>query len=170
MADEAKKVGQAVGYVDAVSDLLEQFRGTDDATIALREVQGQAQRFKTMFNETIYVGREYEALTKGPKWHKKNLEQDIRSTTQYVKRLNRFVAKAALLGSEWSAVLGIHEVNNGVQKLTSLQRQIFAQQTMRHLDEKAIELKEKKQWEALIERERIRRQEFKENVFKIKSR
>lgn len=143
IAKEAKDLALVVSYTDAASELLEQFNGTEESTVTLRAVQKESERFKSMFNETVYVGKEFQSLKDGPKWNTNSLEQDIRNTTNYVRRLNHFITRAAFLGSDWSAVLGIHEVNNGVQKLTSLQRQIFAQQTMRYMDKKSIEIKEK---------------------------
>jgi hypothetical protein len=144
LGGQAAKIAEAMAYTDAVSEVLSEV--SNDKT--MKEGSDDLKRRTQALNQELLniegVSYETKSIFSGPAWSSKRLDANIRSTTDYVRRVKRLLAHVALLGTQGATAFNTAETNMALNEVQKNQQAMILQtedQRMRNLEKESRETK-----------------------------
>ena len=157
IAKKAEDVAQAAVYADAVSQLLEEIDDKNDASTELNYLRSELDKIRHETNEVSYVGTDIQRLLKGPDITSQRLDQNIRSTTDYIRRSKRMLLRSMALGTQGATALNTMETNVALNEIQKNQQIQILQIEEQKLAQAQKEHEENKNWGEFISKERAMR-------------
>lgn len=158
IGQQAKSAAEGAAYADAVSDLISEVSPDEDLKSGAKDIASRTQKIRSEASHMKYMSDSTKALALGPDWSSKRLETNIRSTTEYVRRLKRLIAQVAALGTNGVVALNTTETNVSLLQVQRNQQAMIMQNEDRRLQEIEKEQEESRQWSAFSESQRKQRQ------------
>ena len=160
IGDQAKEAIEIATYVDAAADLANEISPDKDLENGAKDIQKRAEILRSESANARYVSRSTQAILKGPDWSSRRLETNIRSTTDYVRRLKRLLARAVALGTDGTVALNTTETNVALNEVQKNQQAMIMQNADQQLRDMEKEQEESRQWTMFSDRQRkIRKSE-----------
>ena len=142
IADTMKEVAEAAAVSGAVTDLISEVDQNSAPDKANGEVQQRHKDFKSNVENTQYINNETKRLMNGPDTTSERLSQNIRFTTQFVKRAKGLLTKIGFLSPEVQTAVSTSQINTQLneglqndQALLQLQQEQFHYQKVKDLQE-----------------------------------
>jgi hypothetical protein len=158
IGQQAKAAAESAAYADAVTDLVSEVSPDEELKAGARDISDRAQRLRSEASRLKYLSESTKNVLSGPDWSSKRLETNIRSTTEYVRRLKRLIAQITVLGTNGAIALNTTEANMALIQVQKNQQTIIMQNEHRNLREMEKEQEESKQWSMFSESQRKQRQ------------
>lgn len=146
IGDQAKKAVEVAAYIDAAAELSNEIAPDKDIEEAAQDIKRRTESVRNEASTAKSISNSTQALIKGPDWSSKRLETNIRSTTDYIRRLKSLLVRAAVLGNEGTIALNTTETNVALNEVQKNQQTLILQNTNRDLREIEKEQEEFKQW------------------------
>lgn len=154
VGEQAKKAVELAAYVDAAAELAGEVVPDKDLEIAAKDIQRRSEMLRSEASNARYLSRSTQAVLKGPDWSSKRLETNIRSTTDYIRRLKNLLIRAAALGTDGAIALNTTETNVALNEVQKNQQTMIMQNADFRLREMERENEEGRQWTAFSEQQR----------------
>lgn len=158
IGEQAKKGTEVAAYVDAVAEIAEELVPDEDIQLGAKDIQVRTEALRKQSANARYVSRNAETLLSGPDWSSKRLDRNIRSTTDYVKRFKRLLARIVILGNEGATALNTTETNVALNEIQKNQQTLILQNDDLRLRELERENQEHLEWSEFSDRQRRLRQ------------
>lgn len=160
IGDQAKKAVELAAYVDAAAELSTEIAPDRDLENGAKDIQKRAEVLRSESSNARYLSRTTQSVLKGPDWSSRRLETNIRSTTDYIRRLKRLLVRAAALGTDGAVALNTTETNVALNEVQKNQQALIMQNADSQLREMEREHEDARQWSVFSESQRkIRNQE-----------
>lgn len=154
IGDQAKKAVEVAAYIDAASELANEVAPDKDLENGAKELQKRAEILRSEASSIRSMSRSTQTILKGPDWSSRRLETNIRSTTDYIRRLKRLLVRAAALGSDGTVALNTTETNVALNEVQKNQQTMIMQNSEAQLRELEKEQEDSKQWTAFSTEQR----------------
>jgi hypothetical protein len=154
IGDQAKKAVEVAAYTDAVVDLSGEIATDDDVKVGAQDIRRRSEAMRATSSNLRYVSRSTRSVLNGPDWSSRRLETNIRSTTDYIRRVKRLVARAALLGTDGVTAFNTTETNVALNEIQKNQQTLILQNEDAKLREIERESEDRKQWAEFSDRQR----------------
>jgi len=154
IGEQAKKATEAAAYVDAVAELSEEIAPDEDIKAGASDIQRRSERIRNESANLRYVSRSTKTLLSGPDWTSRRLETNIRSTTDYIRRLKRLMGRVAILGNEGAIALNTTESNIALNEVQKNQQTMILQNEDARLRTLEKETEDSRQWADFADRQR----------------
>lgn len=160
IGEQAKKATEVAAYADAVSELSEELIPDESIQNGAKDIQRRSEAVRKESSNLRYVSRSTKSILNGPEWSSRRLENNIRSTTDYVRRFKLLIGRIAILGNEGAIALNTTETNVALNEVQQNQQTLILQNEDARLRELEKESEESRQWAEFSERQRrIRKSE-----------
>ncbi len=154
IGEQAKKAKEVAAYVDAASDLAREVTPDQDLEKSAKDIQRRAEVLRSEASDLSYLSRSTQSILKGPDWSSRRLETNIRSTTDYIRRLKRILSQAIALGTDGVVALNTTETNVALNEVQKNQQALIMQNSELQLREMEREQEEAKRWSDFSARQR----------------
>jgi hypothetical protein len=158
IADQAREIATIAAYSSAVSDLIDEVDPHSPSADFAKSVRRQADDIQQQQSDVGHMSREVEYLLKGEEFSGKRMDQSIRATTNYLRRLKSLLAKAALLGSAGVTAINTAETNKTLNDIQKNQEIQILQISQRNLIDAEKEARTKKEWQVFADEQKAIRQ------------
>lgn len=154
IGQEAKKATEAAAYADAVVDLASELSPDDELKSGASDIKKRTSAVRAESSQLRYVSNTTRSVVNGPDWSSKRLDSNIRSTTEYVRRVKRLVGRIAILGTDGAIALNTTETNVALNEVQKNQQAIILQNEDEKLREVEREQEEAHSWAQFSDRQR----------------
>jgi hypothetical protein len=113
-ADDLAKVGV---YTDAISELIGEIAPDTNLQRSAVQTRDASRKIHQEAQGLIYVGTDAKSLLLGPDIGSDSLEQNLRSSTEYINKMKSFLAKLALLGTDGVTALSTIQTNQTLEQI-----------------------------------------------------
>lgn len=168
IGDRAAKVAESLAYTDAVSELLSEVTndsGIKDGAIDLRR---RSDQLRSEANKIQSVSYSTKSVLAGPDLSSKRLDANIRTTTDYIRRVKRLMMHLALLGTDGATAFNTAETNFALNEVQKNQQTMIIQQEDQKLRELEKETHEAKVWDQFSNKQRSYRSTKNKDHGKLK--
>lgn len=151
-------------YTDAINDLTKEVVPDSELAQSAKESRDQTMKFHQEAQNLIYVGKDASSVLAGPDFSDKNLESNIRATTNYIQKLKSLTAKMALLGTNGFTALNTLQTNETLEQIRRNQATEIAlskQYTQSKMKKEALE--DSKMRSFIIEQRALRKASIGQN-------
>jgi hypothetical protein len=160
VGEQAKKATEVAAYADAVADLSSELSPDEDLKTGAVDIRKHSDAAMAQSSKLRYLSRTTKSVLSGPEWSSRRLETNIRSTTEYVRRVKRLAGRVAILGTEGAVALNTTETNLALNEVQKNQQTLILQNEDAKLREIEREQEQARQWNEFSDRQRkIRRNE-----------
>ena len=125
-----------------------------DLELGAKDLQARSEILRAQASNINYLSRTTQQLLKGPDWSSKRIDTNIRSTTDYIRRLKRLVVRAIGLGTDGTVALNTTETNIALNEVQKNQQAMIMQNSDAQLREIEKEQEEGRQWSSFSEQQR----------------
>ncbi|MFP5519665.1 MAG: hypothetical protein ACLGGX_07155 [Bdellovibrionia bacterium] len=154
IGEQAKKAVEVAAYVDAASELASEVAPDKDLENGAKDLQKRSEALRSDASNIRYMSRSTQTILKGPDWSSRRLETNIRSTTDYIRRLKRLLIRAAALGTDGAIALNTTETNVALNEVQKNQQAMIMQNADAQLRDMEREQEESRQWTAFSNQQR----------------
>lgn len=154
IGEQAKKAVEVAAYVDAAAELASEVSPDKDLENGAKDLQRRSEALRSDASNIRYMSRSTQTILKGPDWSSKRLETNIRSTTDYIRRLKRLLIRAAALGTDGAIALNTTETNVALNEVQKNQQAMIMQNADAQLRDMEREQEESRQWTAFSNQQR----------------
>jgi hypothetical protein len=158
IADQAADIAKVSAYTSAVTDLLDEVDPHSPSAEYSKSVKNQADALERSHSEMGHTSREIEFILKGEEFSGRQLDQSIRATTNYIKRVKALLAKAAFLGPDGITAVNTAETNKTLIDIQKNQEILVLQNSQRNLSETEKHVMERRSWREFDQEQRALRQ------------
>jgi hypothetical protein len=158
IGEQAKKAAEAAAYADAVSELAGEISPNEELKAGAEDINKRAELLRSRASEMTYLSRTTQETLKGPDWSSKRLETNIRSTTDYVRKLKRLIARIAILGTDGAVALNTTETNVSLNEVQKNQQALLLQNEDQKLRSIEKEEEERREWQEFASNQKHFRQ------------
>lgn len=146
IGNQAQRAMEISAYVSTASDLVKEVSGNNDVEAGAKDVRKRTEALRKS-NETIkHMSETSKSILLGPNWTSKRLDENIRSTTNYVKRIKSIIAKSAMLGTSGLTALNSTESNISLNEIQKNQQTLILQNEDARLRQMERENEEISKW------------------------
>ena len=164
VGEQTKKIAEVSAYMDAATELSSEVLPDKDLEAGAKDIQRRSEAIRNETSRLKYLSHTTQNVLNGPDWSSKRIENNIRSTTEYVKRLKQLIAKAMVLGNEGAIALNTTETNVALNEIQKNQQTLILQNSEAELRKMEKEHEEARQWSMFTESQRkIRNQRIEPN-------
>lgn len=142
-ADDALSVAT---YADSVGDLLNEFDGTTSAVSESRQLSEKLHSIANTSNEIRDIGESSRILLRGPNWTSERLDENIRSTTDFIRRAKNTLLRIKALGPQGITAVNTFQTNMALNEIQKNQQLLIYQNEKRNLSEAQKEIEQKVKW------------------------
>lgn len=162
IGDQSKKATELAAYADAASELIEEISPNSDLKVGSREIKKRADRLRNSIHEVGSLSKATQSVLEGPDWSSKRLETNIRSTTNYLRRLTSLLVRVTALGTDGVIALNTTETNIALNEIQKNQQALIMQNSSHQIHNMEKEQEERRQWAQFSDQQKkLRRQEGK---------
>lgn len=154
VGDQTKKAIEVATYVDAAAELAAEISPDKDLEQGAKDVRKRSEAIRQSSSNLRYLSRTSENVLQGPDWSSRRLETNIRNTTDYVRRLNRLLARVVALGNDGVIALNTTETNVALNEMQKNQQAMILQNQDYQLRLLEREQEEAEQWQIFAENQR----------------
>lgn len=154
VGEQAKKAVELAAYVDAAAELVGEVAPDKDLENGAKDIQRRSEALRAEASNVRYLSRSTQTVLKGPDWSSRRLETNIRSTTDYIRRLKSLLVRAAALGTDGAIALNTTETNVALNEVQKNQQTMIMQNADMQLREMEREHEEGKQWATFSEQQK----------------
>lgn len=154
LAEEAKDASELAAYSSALGDLIEQIDPDSGAKEYSGEINKRIQKVQSEISSGKNLGVGVQSMLRGPDLSNKRVLDNVKSLTQYLKRLKGILATVGVLGTQGAISINTAETNrhlSEIQKNQQTQLLLLADTQIRQA-EQAIE--QRKKWGSFLQNER----------------
>lgn len=154
IAKKGEDAAKVALYLDSLSELLTEVEPEGDSRRAISELRDQNQRMAHEMDDLYFVGAETHDFVKGPDLTSQRLDENLRVSAKYIRRGKQLVTKLAFLGSEGLTAMNSLQANATLNEIQKNQAVLIAQNQREHNYRIAKEIREEREWQELIQRQR----------------
>lgn len=145
-------------YGDAIADLLQEVAPDTSLEKSVQNGKNHSSKISQDAQNLYYVGDETRSVLSGPDLGNESLEQNIRSSSDYVRKLKSLSLKAAVLGTDGVTALSTIQTNQTLEQIRKNQAtEIALQQQMQTRQVKKSAVEEAKMHNFILEQRAIRK-------------
>lgn len=161
LASQAKDTAQAVAFADAASDLIREVSPNDELKQKSSELGERAEKIASVSRELNYIDGSMNDMIHGPQWTSRRVDENIRTTSDYVRRLKHLIAEATVLGTQGSIALNTTETNLALNEVQRNQQTMILQNEDQRLSSAEKDVRDRKEWnDFLLNQKKIRSEGF----------
>jgi hypothetical protein len=168
IGEKAAKFAETAVYTDAVAEMLGEVTNDSGIQDGAKEIRRMSQQIKRDMGELQSIGASTKSILEGPDWSSKRLDANIRSTTDYIRRVKRLLSRITFLGAEGATAFNTAETNFALNEIQKNQQAMILQledQKLRNLER---ETQENKRWNSFTQKQRAYRYQRKVEDGKLK--
>lgn len=154
IGDQTKKAMEVGVYIDSASELVSEMIPDEDLETGAKDIQKRTNKLRSESGNINYLTRSTQTLLKGPEWSSKRIDTNMRSTTDYIRKLKRLIARAAALGNDGVVALNTTETNIALNEVQKNQQALIMQNSDSQLRLIEREHEEAQQWSNFSEQQR----------------
>lgn len=159
VGEEAKKAVEVAAYADAVTELMGEVSPNEQLKEGAKDLNLRAEKLRSEASTYRYLSSATQSVLKGPDWSSERLETNIRSTTDYARKLKRLVGRIAALGMNGATALNTTETNIALNEVQKNQQVLILQNEESKVRDFEKEHEEAKTWTEFSEKQRALRSE-----------
>lgn len=160
IGDKTKEAIEVAAYADAVSEMLEEIDPDSTLSLGAKDLQRRSEKLRTEARRINQINSQTKRILNGPDWSSRRLDSNIRSTTNYIKRLKRYSAQVTALGVGGTTALNTAETNLALNEIQKNQQAILLQNEDSKIRELEKEQEHLKKWNEFSKSQReLRKQQ-----------
>lgn len=145
-------------YSDAIVDLLQEVAPDTSLKKSVQDGRNQTSKMSQEAQNLYYVGEDTRSVLSGPDLGSESLEQNIRSSSDYLKKLKSLGLKAAILGTDGVTALSTIQTNQTLEQIRKNQAtEIAMQQKLQQRQVRKAAVEEAKMHNFILEQRAIRK-------------
>lgn len=154
MGDQAKKAVEVATVIESVGSIVDDVTPNDEIKSKNEEIQNRAHEIRRKSNQVNSLNREAEYIFKNPQFGSNRIDDNIRTTSNYVRRLKQMIMKMILLGTDGATTLNTIESNMALNEIQKNQQVLILQNEERKVFEAESTIREKDEWNRFFETQR----------------
>lgn len=127
LGEQAKEASEVAAYTDALIDLAGEITDSESLEENSKEYKKRIGYLKSEISNVSYLSSTSKNLLNGPDWSSHRIDENIKATTNYIKRFKRIIARAAILGTDGATALNTAETNVALNEIQKNQQTIMLQ-------------------------------------------
>lgn len=117
MSKKAEDLAKVAFYTDAIADLVSETAPNSSLEKTAKESRDRSSKIYQDAQNLYYVGEETRSLFSGPDIGGDNLEDNIRASTNYIKKVKNLSLKLAVLGTDGFTALNSLQTNQTLEQI-----------------------------------------------------
>lgn len=154
IGEQAKKTMEATAYADAVAELSAEISPNTELKEGAKDIRSRSDKLKSEASTLQFLSSSTKRTLEGPDWSSRRLDSNIRSTTEYVRRLKTLIARISALGTDGATALNTTETNVALNEVQKNQQALILQNEDAKLRKIEQEQEEARQWSEFSKRQR----------------
>jgi hypothetical protein len=157
IGQQARDAAAAAAYADAVTELAGEISPDGELTTGAKDISARADKLRRDTDNLKTLSQSTQNILMGPDWSSKRLDANIRSTSDYVKKIKRVIARIAFLGTPGVTALNGTEANISLMEIQKNQQAMILQTEDSKLRLIEKEHEENKSWMEFSQKQRLLR-------------
>jgi hypothetical protein len=154
VGEQSKKAVEVAAYADAATELLTEISPDEDLKAGAKDVKKRSEALRSSSSEIRGLSRSAQNVLKGPDWSSKRLDTNIKSTTDYIRRVKRMLVRVAALGTDGVVALNTTETNFALNEIQKNQQALILQNADEQLRAIEKEKEEAESWDRFSKNQR----------------
>lgn len=151
---EAKKASEAIAYADTVGELMTEVSNDTEIRDGANTMRKRSETLRSEVREIQGISTSTRMVLSGPDWSTKRLETNIKSTTDYIRRVKRLLARVMALGTAGATAVNTAETNMALNEVQKNQQAMILQLEDQRLREMEKESADAKTWDQFSSKQR----------------
>ncbi|MGZ3769350.1 MAG: hypothetical protein ACXVCP_08480 [Bdellovibrio sp.] len=148
-------------YADAVADLLTEVAPDTDLQSVAQENQVRTSKMTNDAQNLSYLSDDTKGILEGPNLGHESLDENIRASSSYIRKIKNVVAKLAVLGTDGFTALNTLQTNQTLEQIRknqAIEIALAQQYNQRKATKESIE--DSKMREFILQQRAIRKASF----------
>lgn len=154
LASRAEEAAKTSMYMDAVYDLFSEVVPDSSMERVSRELRDENQKLSSEMYDLHFLGEDIKGLLDGPDVVGPRLDENLRSTTNYLRRGKRVAMQLALLGSNGLTAMNGLQTNATLLEIQKNQATLIAQNQKKEIYQARQEIKDSRDWQNFVKKQR----------------